>query len=608
MELDCKASTVFLHGQLIFAQRYSKVRVLGDDSSCRLPKVRVPGTSRLKLLRRTLRERRALANMVREVHIPDFQALYLTASIEREEIVNLVASLVMACPNLERLVGFHIPFTHSFNRLSHALSTRTALKERVWVLANALVEEDENETDSSEDYYHAACDPMERFLELNSNHGNLSTLVINQESAQPAIDLTYRAIVGTIRKLPALRHLSLSGLSASSFSNLALNSLPSNLQSLRLENLPGINDKGLRRLSTSSIITSLESLVLVDLEVCDLDVLAGFLSPHMPLLKSFSLSQHIAPDLCTGFRTPVFLSSTLERIHWELRSQVDPPLPPASLLDVKSGDVFPFPNDEPVTCLATNVLAASIEEGNLPALKRIRAPHDPQGTLQALCKPLGNALLRSDLSFFTTVSRSVALGQNPGYVVVFSSETDKTRCSILTLISVNLEGYSPWISSCSDEGSTYSLKQFLSTAPGERTDSVIESPSSMSLSSHDQETWLAVGRTPVRSRLAAQARIVAARRNPYMAVKIVDPLENIRLEKTIGGFLGNLKSEIVYDLRPDRNREAADEYDEDAHEWLTGIDDVTGEWEAGPSYGGGCSHGGGGKAGRVAVEVKELFF
>ena len=248
MELDCKASTVFLHGQLIFAQRYSKVRVLGDDSSCRLPKVRVPGTSRLKLLRRTLRERRALANMVREVHVPDFQALYLAASIERDEIVNLVASLVMACPNLERLVGFHIPFTHSFNRLSHALSTRTALKERVWVLANALVEEDENEIDSSEDYYHAACDPMERFLELNSNHGNLSTLVINQESAQPAIDLTYRAIVGTIRKLPALRHLSLSGLSASSFSNLALNSLPSNLQSLRLENLPGINDKGHRRL------------------------------------------------------------------------------------------------------------------------------------------------------------------------------------------------------------------------------------------------------------------------------------------------------------------------------------------------------------------------
>jgi hypothetical protein len=93
-----------------------------------------------------------------------------------------------------------------------------------------------------------------------------------------------------------------------------------------------------------------------------------------------------------------------------------------------------------------------------------------------------------------------------------------------------------------------------------------------------------------------------------MAGKIVDPLQHLRLEKTIGGFLGNLKSEIVYDLRPDRNREAADEYDEDAHEWLTGIDDITGEWEAGPSYGGGCSHGGGGKAGRVAVEVKDLFF
>ena len=409
-------SAVILHNRLILAQRYSRVRVLGDDSSCRLPKVRVAGTSRLKLLRRTLRERRAVANMVLEVHIPDFQALYLNASIEREEIVNLVASLVMACPNLERLVGFHVPFTHSFNRLSHALSTRTGLKEQAWVLANAHVEEDDNEADSVQAYYHAACDPMERFLELNSNHASLSTLAISQESARPAIDLTYRAVIGTIRKLPGLCHLSLSGLSASSFPNLALSSLPLNLQSLRLENLPGISDKGLERLSSSPIILSLKSLVLVDLEVCDLDVLANFLSSQTPLLESFSLSQHTAPITCTGSRTPTFRSQTLKKMHWELRSQASPPLSLVPPPGVKSEHAFPPPNDEPVACLATKVLATSIKEGRLPALQRIRAPHDPQGIIQALCKPLGNALLRSDMSFFTAIPRSTALGQRFRYV------------------------------------------------------------------------------------------------------------------------------------------------------------------------------------------------
>jgi hypothetical protein len=177
---------------------------------------------------------------VREIHLPDLQSLYAFATIEREEIVNLAASLVMACPNLERLVGFHITYTHSFDRLSYALSTRPNLKERLWVIADAYVEEDDYEEDAMQGYYHAACDPTEKFLELNSNQQTLSTLVLHQESARPAIGLTYRAVIGTIRQLPLLRHLSLSGLSSSSFSNLALTALPPDLQSLRLENLPGI--------------------------------------------------------------------------------------------------------------------------------------------------------------------------------------------------------------------------------------------------------------------------------------------------------------------------------------------------------------------------------
>lgn len=353
--------------------------------------------------------------------MPDFQALYLAASIEREEIVNLVASLVMTCPNLERLVGFHIPFTHSFDRLSHALSTRSKLKERMWVLTDAYVEEDETEENCSQGYYHAACDPMERFLELNANYTNLSTLVIHREWPQSTTSLTYRAIVGTLKQLPELHHLSLSGLPPSSFPNLALNSLPPNLRSLRLENLPGINYRGLQRLSSSPLVLSLRSLTLIDLEIGHLDVLASFLSPQVPLLEDFSLSQHTAPILHAGPDTPTFLSPTLKRVHWELRSQAGPPLPLLSPVAPKDEHAFPFPNNEPIACLATRVLATSIENGLLPALRRIRAPHDPQGILQALCKPLGAALLRSDMSVFTTTPRSAILCQNRYLMLIENS-------------------------------------------------------------------------------------------------------------------------------------------------------------------------------------------
>ncbi|KAF1978625.1 hypothetical protein BU23DRAFT_595770 [Bimuria novae-zelandiae CBS 107.79] len=557
-------------------QMYGKIWVLGHDPGYRLPKLRVAGTSRLKLLRRTLRERNTLAKVVRELHMPDLQALYCSASIEREEIVDLVASLVMACPSLERLVGFQIPYTHSFDRLSHALSRRTKLKERMWVMMDAYVEEDEDEEGITQGFYHAACDPTERFLELNANQESLSTLILHQESAKPTIDLTYRAVVGTIRQMHALRHLSLSGLSASSFSNLALTALPPDLQSLRLENLSGINDKGLQRFSSSHVVASLKSLALIDLDINRLDVVAAFISPRLPLLEGFTMSQHRAPVQYTGPDTPVFRSETLKRIHWELRSQAGPPPTLLSSFASQNPQCFPFPNGGPVACLATKLLATSIEDCFLPALERIRAPYDPEGLLQTLCKPLDTALLRSAMSLVTTPPRPTSFDQK------FSTSSD------------------------SDTGSTYSLKQFLSTAPDERTDSVMGSPFSASFDSLVKDTPLTSALAPARSRLAAQARILAARRNPQMVVRVVDPEGNVCLEKSMAGYLGNVQSKIMYDLKPDRNREVVDGDVVDAHEWLAGIDDVMGEWEVAGRYGG-CRHAVGGWVGRKAVEMRELF-
>lgn len=509
--------------------------------------------------------------------MPEIQALYLNATIEREDIVNLVASLVMVCPELERVVGFHIPYTHSFDRLSHALSTRPKLKERVWIMADPRVDEEDDDEDPTKVYYHAACDPTERFLELNSNEGHLSSLVLHQESARPTIDLTYRAIIGTIHQLPSLRHLSLSGLSGASFSNLALSALPPNLQSLRLENLPGVNEKGLQRLSSSDVVLSMKSLALLDLEIMDSATIAGFLCPHLSLLKKFSFAQHEAPSLCVGPETTVFQSRTLECIHWEIRSQVYPPptlLSPFAL-DHQQSSLFPS-DDEPEPCLATRLLATGIADGLFPALRRIRAPHDPQGVLQALCKPLATAFLRSDASFFATTSQST----HPP---------------------------APSISSASENSSTYSLKQFLSTEPDEmRTDSAVGSPSSAYFTDNVKEAPLITAPIPARSRFAAQARVLAARKDPYLVIRVINPDNIVQSEETIGGFLGDLKSRIRYDLKPDQEREAMDDEDESAHEWITGIDDVMGEWNIARGYSG-CRHGVGGRVGRKAVDVMELF-
>lgn len=521
--------------------------------------------------------------------MPDFQILYHNASIEREEIVNLVASLVMACPNLERLVGFHVPYTHSFDRLSHALSTRPNLKERVWYLTDLTEMDEDEEDDPTQGYYHAACDPTERFLELNSNHSKLTSLVLHQEPARLSTELTFRSIIGALRQFPVLRHLSISGLPTTSFSNLALNALPANLLSVRLEDLPGINDKGLQRFASSQSAVSLESITLINLEIAQLPTLAAFLSPRITALKRFSLIQHKAPGLPSGLDLPDLQSPTLAFVHWELRSQAGPPPALVSPSPAADQSSFPFLNDEPISCLATSLLARSISRGLFPSLRTIRAPHDPQGVLQALCKPLATALLPSDAAFFTTPPRPAYSPPRP-------------------------------LSGDFDRSSIYSLKEFLSTTgPGMRADSAMSSPMSTHFGIPDTYPKSAFSRplgaalTPARSRLAAQSRILAARKQPFVAVRVTDPKGALRVDKMINGFMGDVRSDIAYVLRPDRNRMGGDGGAEEGgdggeSEWFTGIGDVVGEWEVvgGRGYGS-CRHLVGGRVGRNTVNVEDMF-
>ncbi|ORX99224.1 hypothetical protein BCR34DRAFT_606696 [Clohesyomyces aquaticus] len=522
----------------------------------------------------------------------------------KEEIVNLVASVVMACPNLERLVGFHVPFTHAFDRLSHALSTRTKLKECMWILSADDTEPDSDEEDDANNmYYHPSLDVTERFLHLNSNHPNLTTLVLYQQS-RPSTPLTFRAIIGTLRQFPSLCHLSISNLPASSFTNLALNALPLNLESLRLENLPGINDKGLQRFGTSQASTTLKSLTLINLEISSLVTLSNFLRPELSRLSNLTFVQHKSPSLPSSSEipTPFFSSPSLRSLHWEITSQACPTptlsspfsTPPSSQPPPSTSQPgFPFPNEEPLSCLGTNILATSLKSGFFPSLRQIRIPHDPQGLIQGLCKPRATALIPDDTRLLLSRPRDSVMSNS-----TFSSAAKWSD---------------PRIDS-----------PFPSPGLGKPTLYEFPPPPPMTTTG------------PAQSRLAAQARILIGRRTPFMTFRVTDPEGRVLLNKTVYGFLGKLDSRIVYEVKPDRTRAPERDSaingdilrmrlaDADAEgygdwidgleggrtgsgsDWITSVEDVTGEAE---EVGGGqvlgCRHFGRGV--KRIVRVKEMF-
>lgn len=558
---------------------YSKAHVVGLEAHPATTRSKGNFPSRLKLLRRTLRERPSIARLVHELHLPDFQTLYQHASIERERIVDLVASLVMACPFLERLVGFHIPFTQSFDRLSYALATRSKLRERVWLFAEPEGDYTDDEYDGKfNNYYLPACDPTERFLGLHTDHALLTTLVLHRYTGEYSLALNFRAIVGTLRQLPSLQHLSISGLPATSFTNLTLNSLPPRLASLRLENLPGINDKGLQRFLASHLSISLKRLTLINLELSSLLTISFILSEHLRDMESFTLAQFRTPDLGPRTSVPDFTSPTLRFLHFEIRSQAGPAMDPFSPESRKSVD-FPFSNPEPISCLAIALLAVKIEEGAFPALRRVRVPFDPQGLMQARCRPRATALLPSDTT-------------------VFARPVQKSGAHCDTF---SLDEYLSNYCTFDTNESSYTMP------PSPRADSAIGSPTF-------DITPASSALLPSKTRLAAQARILAARKVPLMMVRVYDPEGELCISSATGGFIGDLRSNIVYEVKPDGSRWPGnrDQSGPPQPEWTAGIEDLVNE-RTDPNgrshrlYWGSCGHRLGGRRGINAMSVDELF-
>ncbi|EEP82466.1 predicted protein [Uncinocarpus reesii 1704] len=368
----------------------TKIHIHGIDSPAQLKKYKWKRGSRLKLLRRTLRERKLLANAVLELRVPELDLSISTGKHHAglQEYVDLIASVVMACPNLERLLGITLPYTHEFDRLTHALSTRKKLKEHAWIIGENVavseraIEQAPKLLDQGQVY---------QFLSFHTFWGNLETLMLHSLDSNGILE--HGIVLRMLNFLPALRHLSVSSFNANDFTDRTLLFLPA-LTSLRLESLPGITENGLARYISRQEARGLQSLTLIEQNITSLLVVSKILASLRHLQRFAIVQRDTAPILPEGRMVfqPLLASSSLKYLHWDLASPNPDALnqlEPQQLRKASKGANTPNFH-----------LAQSILHAGFPSLETLRAPSDidPLGALQAVCRPTrnGQIMLISD--------------------------------------------------------------------------------------------------------------------------------------------------------------------------------------------------------------------
>jgi hypothetical protein len=334
-----------------------------------------------------------LANLVYELRVPQLELLFTTTkqSAQWQEYRDMVASVVMVCPNLERLLGLSIPYHHEFDRLTYALSTRKKLKEHTWVLGEAA---EVSEMSPRDDSCPGSLGPsqMFEFLDYHTSWTNLETLMLyglnGNGALEPSISLRMFDL------LPSLKNLCITSFNKDSFDDNTLLCLPP-LESLRLENLPGVTDTGLAQYTSRPESSSLKTLVLVEQNIESLLVISKILASlrHLERFKVVQMEKcPTLPDEDMVFQ-PIFASSTLKYLHWDVAC----PDPHTALTRL---DTLPFQKSTKPSNTPNFHLAQSIISGGFPQLEALRAPSDvePPGALQAACRPItkGQALLRPD--------------------------------------------------------------------------------------------------------------------------------------------------------------------------------------------------------------------
>ncbi|KAI1121452.1 hypothetical protein F5Y10DRAFT_256345 [Nemania abortiva] len=469
---------------------YEDIQLVGADSQTQKKRLKISYGSRLVLLRRTLRSNTGIAILVRSLKAPA-----VPQGVHAEQYQNLIASVIMACPNFERLVGPHQNYDFTFSRLFHALSTREQLREMHWTLEASKTQRKRRMSNAAPmldtknpNYQEAPSDlrpeQAEEFRELHMNWMNLTTLSIH---CLPGATLTPVSLLPDIlADISSLRSLHLSHLPFTAFNDANLLSLPA-LHTLTLSHLPGVSSMGLSSFARRPSSRSIRKLTLHHLDIDSLPTIAQILS-NLRSLETFALVQTHTPILPEGemiWLYPYLASATVEKLHWDI------------------------PSFATTANIADSILAKSIAACGFPALHTLRTPADPEGIFQALCRPLEKVDLASD--------------KYRGLIAKAGSSRPKSPPATPTTPGTP-------------------------RTPGSETS---KSPFGLKFPMDDQLFPSKVSSNLANARLEAQHRLEAARNEPRFTFNLVDENGKVLETKKIGGFIGEIGSPINYCLMPD---------------------------------------------------------
>lgn len=463
---------------------YENIQLVGADSLTQKKKYKLTFGSRLVLLRRTLTSNAEIAAMVHTLKVPA-----LPQGVALDLYQNLVASVIMACPNFEQLVGFHQNHDHSFNRLFHALSTRRKLKEMHWTLEASQFQRKRRLSNAAAllnsekpNYQEAPGDLLpeqsDDFLEFHTDWEHLTTLSIH---CLPGATLSPVFLIPDIlSRLPSIENLHLSHLPFTAFNDANLLSLPS-LQTLTLSHLPGVSSEGLSSFVRRPSSRSIRKLTLQHVDVGSLPALSQILS-NLTALEDFSLVQSSAPIMPENemiWLFPYLASPSVRKLHWDITS------------------------NQSSANIADSILARSMMANGFPSLRVLRTPNDPEGIFQALCKPMENIEMIND----------------------------KPRGLIYRCTSRPSPPATP------------------TTPNTPKTPS--KSPSGLNFPMEDQLFPSKASTNLSQSRLAAQSRLEAARQTPRFTVNVTGDNGVLVESYGLAGFMGLAESKVRYCVTPD---------------------------------------------------------
>jgi hypothetical protein len=485
---------------------YQHIYLVGQEGPHMKKRTKSTYGSRLVLLRRTLRANTQIAVIVRSLKPPA-----LPPGVGVVEYNDLVASVVMACPNLERLVGFYPTYDYSFQRIFQALSTRPKLKEMNWILEPSLSQRQNRPRSAAKNSRWGEGDLQPResqlFLDFHSNWRHLTTLVVH---CQPGATLSPASLLqDTIRELPSLQKLYLSRIPPTAFNDVHLVSLPP-LKTLSLSHCMGITTPGLSCMATRPNSASIETLTLIHIEVETVPAIARILA-YLTSLETFNLVQTYAPimppdELMIFY--PYLGSQSLRNLHWDI-----PYLPNAATA-------------------ADAILARSISAGGFPSLRTLCTPNDPEGLFQALCAPRDRIDSPAD-RYRSGGSNTITSGM--GHTRNASSFSSTHTGNTPSFASGGGGSSAAGFSTPPPASPAFPPTDFLSASSGAGALLALSAPQNSNLH---------------HARLAAQARLEAAQRFPRYFVNVIDEHGALVDKFGVGAFLGTVESRVRYVLAP----------------------------------------------------------